>query len=333
MPATRPRARWSQLTQREVGAVADTQRLAPDEAGLDRAVELLRDGQTVAFPTETVYGLGADATNGEAVARIFEAKGRPRFNPLIVHVPEREDAYRLINLPEPGLALAEAYWPGPLTLVAPIRPEAGIADLVSAGLPTLAVRVPGNPLAQALLQRVELPLAGPSANPSGSVSPTSAEHVLEGLFGRIAAVLDGGNCRVGLESTIIGFEGMRAVMLRPGGLPAEAIEDVLGASLLRHSGGINAPGQLESHYAPGAPMRLNAVDLRPDELRLGFRPGEADLNLSAHGDLREAAANLFAFLRELDRKAEGRAIAVAPIPDEGLGLAINDRLRRAAAPR
>ena len=298
-----------------------------------RAADLLREGHTVAFPTETVYGLGGDATNGLAVAKIFEAKGRPHFNPLIVHVPEREDAYELIDLPAAGRELAEACWPGPVTLVAPMRPGTGISELVTAGLPTLAVRVPGNPLAETLLTATGRPIAAPSANPSGKVSPTSAGHVLEGLSGTIAAVLDGGNCRVGLESTIIGFEEDRAVLLRPGGLPAEAVEDILGAPVLHHEGGINAPGQLESHYAPGAPLRLNAVDTRPGEVSLGFGPVSADLNLSVHGDLREAAANLFAYLRELDAMANGRVIAVAPVPGEGLGRAINDRLRRAAAPR
>ena len=313
--------------------MAETQRLRADEEGVALAAALLRAGECVAFPTETVYGLGADATNGLAVAKIFEAKGRPRFNPLIVHVPERADALRLIDLPSMGVELAEACWPGPLTLVGQMRADARIADLVTAGLPTLAVRVPGNPLAQTLLAEVGRPVAAPSANPSGKVSPTSADHVLDGLSGRIAAVLDGGNCDVGLESTIVGFDGEDAVLLRPGGLPSEAIEHILGVRLRAHQGGITAPGQLDSHYAPGAPIRLEASDTRPGEVRLGFGPGEANLNLSLHGDLREAASLLFAHLRELDALADGRTIAVAPIPDEGLGRAINDRLRRAAAPR
>ena len=313
--------------------MGETERLSTDEEGVARAAALLRAGETVAFPTETVYGLGADATNGLAVAKIFEAKGRPHFNPLIVHVPDRADVYRLIDLPGAGRQLAEACWPGPLTLVGPMRDDAGIAELVTAGLSTLAVRVPGNPLAQTLLQETGRPVAAPSANPSGKVSPTSADHVLEGLSGRIAAVLDGGNCRVGLESTIVGFDGEAPVLLRPGGLPAEAIEHILGTALARHEGAINAPGQLASHYAPGAPIRLKAQERREGEILLGFGSGESDLNLSLHGDLCEAAANLFAYLRELDLKADGRVIAVAPIPDEGLGRAINDRLIRAAAPR
>ncbi len=310
-----------------------TETLIADTDGITRAAALLRAGQTVAFPTETVYGLGADATDGIAVAGIFEAKGRPRFNPLIVHVPRVEAAEALIELPAAGKALAQAFWPGPLTLVAPMRPDAGVADLVTAGLPTLAVRVPAHPLAQSLLQAVDRPVAAPSANPSGKISPTTAAHVIDGLSGRIAAVLDGGPCEVGLESTIIGFDGDRGVLLRPGGLPAEAVEGATGTLLsARDDTTITAPGQLASHYAPGAPLRLNAAP-DPGALYLGFGPGEADLNLSPTGDLHEAAANLFAHLRTLDAMADGRPIFVAPIPDTGLGAAINDRLIRAAAPR
>ena len=312
-----------------------TERLSADAAGINRAAELLRAGETVAFPTETVYGLGADATNGQAVARIFAAKERPRFNPLIVHVPGAAEARRLIVLPASGEVLADAFWPGPLTLVAPLRAEAGIADLVTAGLPTLAVRVPAHALAQNLLRATARPVAAPSANLSGRVSPTTAEHVLEGLDGRIAAILDGGPCTVGLESTIIGFDGERAALLRPGGLPAEEIEAVLGTTLaMPGAGRITAPGQLESHYAPAAKLRLNATAPRPGELWLGFGPGPEGLSLSTRGDLTEAAANLFAHLRSLDARAvPGQVIAVARIPEAGLGRAINDRLRRAAAPR
>lgn len=320
-----------------------TERLAPDAAGIARAAELLARGVLVAFPTETVYGLGADATDARAVAAIFAAKDRPRFNPLIVHLPAREAAEALVELPEAGRRLAAAFWPGPLTLVAPLRAGAGIAELATAGLPTLAVRVPAHPLALALLRAVGRPIAAPSANPSGRVSPTTAGHVLDGLGGRIAAVLDGGPCAVGLESTIVGFGGGAAdntpALLRPGGLPAEAIEAALGAALgapLASPGaGISAPGQLASHYAPSAGLRLNAEAPRPGELWLGFGrcPG-ATLNLSPTGDLHEAAANLFAHLRALDAAARpGQAIAVAPVPDRGLGRAINDRLARAAAPR
>ncbi|HET7409213.1 MAG TPA: L-threonylcarbamoyladenylate synthase [Paracoccaceae bacterium] len=315
--------------------MSETERLAPDEAGIARAAALLADGRLVAFPTETVYGLGANARSGQAVAAIYEAKGRPRFNPLIVHVGSAEAAAALIELPEAGRRLAAAFWPGPLTLVAKMRADAGVADLVTAGLPTLAVRVPAHPPALALLRAFGGPVAGPSANPSGRISPTTAEHVLEGLGGRIAAVLDGGPCPVGLESTIVGLGGDAPALLRPGGLPAEAIEAALGRTLAAAQGGVSAPGQLASHYAPAARLRLDTEAPRPGELWLGFGhcPGAA-LNLSPTGDLREAAANLFAHLRALDARAgPGRTIAVAPVPRTGLGRAINDRLARAAAPR
>ena len=314
--------------------------LAGDAAGIARAVELLREGQLVAFPTETVYGLGADAQNGRAVAGIFEAKGRPQFNPLIVHVTNLAAAQRLVALPAGAEALARVFWPGPLTLVAPLRLEAGIADLVTAGLPTLAVRVPAHPLAQALLEAFGGPVAAPSANPSGQVSPTTASHVAEALGDRIAAVLDGGACPVGLESTIIGFDGAVPVLLRPGGLTVEAIETELGREVsLTMADGITAPGQLASHYAPAARLRLNAARPEPGEAWLGFGPDPEGLagpalNLSPTGDLAEAAANLFAHLRALDAQLPlGGGIAVARIPNCGLGHAINDRLDRAAAPR
>jgi L-threonylcarbamoyladenylate synthase len=320
--------------------MSGTERLLPDERGIARAAGLLARGALVAFPTETVYGLGADATDARAVAAIFEAKGRPRFNPLIVHVPSREAAERLVHLSEDGRRLAAAFWPGPLTLVAPMRAQAGVADLTTAGLPSLAVRVPAHPLALALLDAVGRPVAAPSANPSGRISPTTADHVLDGLGGRIAAVLDGGPCEVGLESTIIGVADGQPVLLRPGGLPAEAAEAALGQSLAAASGGISAPGQLASHYAPRARLRLDAARPLPGELWLGFGRcedsggGEGGLNLSPTSDLHEAAANLFAHLRALDgRAAPGQAIAVAPVPRHGLGRAINDRLARAAAPR
>lgn len=309
--------------------------LSADDTGLAHAAELLRRGETVAFPTETVYGLGADATDGEAVARIYEAKGRPRFNPLIVHVPDLEAAHALIDLTEEGVDLATRFWPGPLTLVAPMRTGSGVAELVTAGLPTLAVRVPAHPLAQKMLVKVGRPVAAPSANPSGSVSPTTAQHVLDGLSGRIAAVMDGGACPVGLESTIVGFDDKTPVLLRSGGVPRETIETVAGAFSAPVDGGITAPGQLASHYAPGASLRLNAEAPGPGEAWLAFGPGSDagahGLNLSPCGDLIEAAANLFAYLRRLDATAE--RIAVAKIPATGLGEAINDRLNRAAAPR
>jgi L-threonylcarbamoyladenylate synthase len=308
-----------------------TETLAPDPSGIARAAALLRAGELVAFPTETVYGLGADATDDRAVARIFEAKNRPAFNPLILHLPSLAATAGVARLEGDALRLAQAFWPGPLTLVLPLT-DPKVSPLVRAGLPTVAIRVPAHPLAQALLKAVARPIAAPSANPSGRISPTRAEHVLAGLGGRIAAVLDGGPCAVGVESTIIGFEPV-PTLLRPGGLPAEAIEAALGRSLAAPAptSRPNAPGQLASHYAPEAALRLNATDRRPGERLLGFGPMPADLNLSPGADMVEAAANLFHMLRALDSTAT--AIAVAPIPHHGLGRAINDRLARAAAPR
>lgn len=310
-----------------------TEMLPADAGGIARAAQLLREGGLVAFPTETVYGLGADARNSKAVARIFEAKGRPRFNPLIVHLADAAQARRTAVFNDTAERLAEAFWPGPLTLVLPLRPDAGLSPLVSAGLETVALRVPEHPLAQALLKEFTGPVAAPSANISGRISPTRAEHVLEGLGGRLEAVLDGGPCAVGLESTIIGL-APGPVLLRPGGLPVEIIEDCLHMPLDRgeESARPSAPGQLESHYAPEAAMRLNAEAAAPGELLLGFGEVACDLNLSPSGDLVEAAANLFHHLRQLDARGAGK-IAVTPIPERGLGRAINDRLRRAAAPR
>jgi L-threonylcarbamoyladenylate synthase len=310
-----------------------TSLLSADPAGIAAAATVLQGGGRVAFPTETVYGLGADATNDMAVAGIFEAKGRPRFNPLIVHVPDIAAARRLVAWSDQAQTLAAAFWPGPLTLVLPLLPGSGLSPLVTADHDSVAIRVPANPVARALLAVFAGPVAAPSANPSGRISPTTAAHVAAGLSGRIEAILDGGPCGVGVESTIVGLTGA-PTLLRPGGLPAEAIEAALGVPLARPEAGapLSAPGQLESHYAPGAPVRLGATDKRPGEKLLGFgaAPG-ADLNLSPAGDLREAAANLFAMLHDID---DGRSpIAVAPVPETGLGLAINDRLRRAAAPR
>ncbi len=311
-----------------------TERLPATGTGIDRAAALLRAGRLVAFPTETVYGLGADARNDRAVAGIFAAKGRPRFNPLIVHVADAAAAERLVEMDATARLLAARFWPGPLTLVLPLRAAGGIAPLVAAGLPTLAVRVPASQVARALLARAGCPVAAPSANPSGRVSPTSAAHVLAGLGGRIAAVLDGGAAAVGLESTILAptAEGVR--LLRPGGLAAEEVEAVLGQALLppEPGGGPTSPGQLASHYAPAGSLRLGVTDPEPGETLLGFGPVAAARNLSPAGDLVEAAATLFHHLQALD--AEGaRRIAVSPIPETGLGRAINDRLRRAAAPR
>ncbi len=305
--------------------------------GIADAAARLRNGQLVAFPTETVYGLGADARNGEAVAAIFEAKGRPRFNPLIIHVPDVAGVAQIADIPDDARPLL-AFWPGPLTLVLPQRADANLSDLVTAGLDTVAVRIPAHPLAQSLLRAFDGPVAAPSANPSGTVSPTTAAHVLDGLDGKIAAILDGGPCDVGLESTIVGFLP-KPTLLRKGGIPRAALEAALQQTLATPvAGDITAPGQLSSHYAPTVSLRLNAR--APDgDAWLGFGPDKFDVpsrNLSPSEDLREAAANLFAHLRQLDQIAIDNGlsqIAVAKIPDFGLGEAINDRLRRAAAPR
>jgi L-threonylcarbamoyladenylate synthase len=312
-----------------------TRKLSDTPEDLTRAAEILHAGGLVAFPTETVYGLGANARDAQAVAGIYAAKGRPVHNPLIVHVGDIGMARRIGAFDARAEALASAFWPGPLTLVLPLRPDAGIAGAVTAGQSSVALRMPANPVARALLEASGLPLAAPSANLSGQVSPTTAAHVLDGLSGRIDAVIDGGACTVGVESTIIGLlDGAR--LLRPGGLPAEAIEACLGATLKRPGADPArpvAPGQLASHYAPRATLRLNADALRPGEVLLGFGPAAgAALNLSPSGDLAEAAVHLFAYLRALD-DGGAATIAVSPVPETGLGLAINDRLRRAAAPR
>jgi len=313
-----------------------TQLLSADPPGIARAAALLLAGQTVAFATETVYGLGADATNDRAVAEIFAAKARPVFNPLIVHLPDLAAAEAIAVFTPQARLLAEFFWPGPLTLVLPLRQGAGIAPLVTAGLDTVAIRVPAHPLAQRLLRAFGGPVAAPSANPSGRISPTRADHVIAGLGGRIAAVLDGGACPVGVESTIVGFDPAPC-LLRPGGLVAERIAQFLGAALLPPPDMLvtpNAPGQLASHYAPAARLRLGITDPSPDEVHIAFGAAPGALNLSAAGDLTEAAAALFHLLRRADALAgaQGR-ISVAPIPAHGLGHAINDRLTRAAAPR
>src|SRR6056297_1513252 len=310
-----------------------TLHLSPDDGGITRATEVLHADRLVAFPTETVYGLGGDARSDMAVARIFEAKGRPRFNPLIVHVADAEQARDFVAWSDMADRLAGAFWPGALTLVLPLRAGHGLSPLVTAELPTLAIRCPAHPLAERLLRAFGGPLAAPSANPSGLISPTTAAHVHDGLDGRIDAVLDGGACAVGLESTIVGLSDT-PVLLRPGGLPAEAIEAALGAPLLHRSAeaALTAPAQMASHYAPGARVRLEATHVMPGEVLLGFGPMACDLNLSRAGDLTEAAANLFGHLHALDARAPS-GIAVAPIPTTGLGAAINDRLARAAAPR
>lgn len=306
-------------------------KMPADDAAIAHAARLLRDGKLVAFPTETVYGLGADARNGKAVAGIFAAKGRPRFNPLIVHVRDIAEAERHAVFSKTALRLAEAFWPGALTLVLPRRPGTPLSELVSAGLNTVALRVPAHPIAAALLREADLPIAAPSANPSGRISSTTAAHVAAGLGQDVDLILDGGATPLGLESTVIGFDGDRPVLLRPGAIARTAIEAVAGP-LAGAGAAIRSPGQLESHYAPRAALRLNARDKQSDEVLLGFGPSPgAKLNLSPAKDLKEAASNLFAMLHELDQQAS--RIAVAPIPETGLGEAINDRLRRAAAPR
>ena len=309
-----------------------TMRLHADTAGIAQASACLSAGETVAFPTETVYGLGADARNGNAVAAIYDAKGRPAFNPLIVHLADAEAAEELAHWTPNARMLAAAFWPGPLTIVLPLRAGHGLSSLVTAGLDTVGLRVPDADVARDLLRAFGGPVAAPSANPSGRISPTTADHVLSGLDGRIAAVLDGGACAVGVESTIIGWNGDTPQLLRAGGIPAEAIEAALGLKLSAPKGDeITAPGQLSSHYAPRRSVRLNATQANADELLLGFGKIDGTLNLSPNGDLSEAAANLFDHLHQLD--GMDRAIAVAPIPLVGLGLAINDRLQRAAATR
>lgn len=308
--------------------------LRPDEDGIAAAAQLLRSGECVAFPTETVYGLGADACNDTAVAGIYAAKGRPSFNPLIIHVDCMETARRYCDFTPDAERLAQAFWPGALTLVLPLKAESGISKLVTAGLDTVAVRVPDHAVGQALLAAFGGPVAAPSANPSGRISPTTMQHVLAGLDRKIAAVVDGGACGVGLESTIIGCTGA-PVLMRAGGLPVEAVEACLGRRLMTEEdpSAPKSPGQLLSHYAPRGRVRLDVTAPDDGEVLLGF--GEVDgapLNLSPSGDLTEAASGLFAALHQLDNMGAER-IAVAPIPDHGLGRAINDRLRRAAAPR
>ena len=320
--------------------------LPAGEAAVAAAARCLADGRLIGFPTETVYGLGADATHSGAIARLYQAKGRPSFNPLIAHVGDLEAA-RLIGRFDPqAAALAEAFWPGPLTLVLSRTKDCAVADLATAGLDTVAIRVPAHPLARKILRAFGGPVVAPSANLSGHVSPTTAEHVHHDLAGLIDLIVDGGAVKVGVESTIVGcFEA--PMLLRPGGLPRAEIERVLGRTLVQppedadnDSGQPLAPGMLASHYAPRTPVRLNARGIEAGEALLAFGPdvisgvetASAVMNLSARGDLTEAAANLFGYLRALDTRG-ARAIAVMPVPHHGLGEAINDRLRRAAMGR
>jgi L-threonylcarbamoyladenylate synthase len=298
-------------------------RVAPySDDAVAEAARLILAGEPVAVPTETVYGLSADATNAKAVARIYEAKTRPSFNPLIVHVSTIESAESIGELNAEARRLAERHWPGPLTLVVPLRQGAGIASIVTAGLPTIGLRVPAHPAMQALLRAVDRPLAAPSANASGSISPTRAEHVLKSLGGRILLIIDAGATERGLESTIVAATGGPLRLLRPGPIEVDA-EQASGAK-------IEAPGQLAAHYAPSKPLRLSVTAAEPDEYWIGFGDVRGDANLSPSADLVEAAARLFDLLHQADEAGRSR-IAVAPIPDSGLGAAINDRLRRAAA--
>jgi L-threonylcarbamoyladenylate synthase len=292
------------------------------DESIAEAARLILGGKAVAVPTETVYGLAADATNAEAVARIYEAKGRPSFNPLIVHVNDFDMAMRIGRFSNEAAALAEDHWPGPLTLVVPLREDADIASIVTAGLPTIGLRVPAHPAMQALLYTVGKPIAAPSANASGSISPTRADHVLKSLGGRIPMIIDGGRTERGLESTIVGATGGPLRLLRPGPITVDAE--------LASGGQVEAPGQLASHYAPSKLLRLNAAEAGSDEFLIGFGPISGDASLSESANLVEAAARLFDLLHRADESPKPR-IAVAPVPDEGLGAAINDRLRRAAA--
>jgi len=309
------------------------------EEAIAEAAQALARGEIVAFPTETVYGLGANACDAHAVAKVFAAKERPRFNPLIVHVPDLATAETYAVFDATARKLADAFWPGPLSLVLPKRADSGVADLVTAGLDTIALRAPNHPVAQALLDAAKLPIAAPSANRSGRVSPTMASHAEAELGDTPAMILDGGPCPLGIESTVIGVAGEAPVLLRLGAVPREAIEAVLGQAvpLAKEDAAVASPGQLERHYAPITPLRLGATDMRAGEALLAFGPNAphgaiVSVNLSASGDLEEAAANLFALLRRLD-ECGANAIAVMPIPERGLGEAINDRLRRAAKAR
>lgn len=298
---------------------------------LREAALLIRAGEPVAVPTETVYGLAADATDSSAVAAIYSAKGRPSFNPLIVHVADRAMAAQLAEFGPVAERLADRFWPGPLTLVLPVRADSGLSPLVTAGLPTVALRLPAHPAMRALIRESGCPLAAPSANRSGSISPTRAEHVLTSLDGKIRMILDEGPTSEGLESTIAAPEADRVRLLRPGPVTAAMLEEASGLPVAIGTGErIEAPGQLESHYAPSKPVRLNAMRAERDEYLIGFGLMPCHINLSAEADLQEAAANLFAALHIADASAASR-IAVAPVPHEGVGAAINDRLRRAAA--
>ena len=301
-----------------------------DDAAITAAAQLLRAGQIVAIPTETVYGLAADAQNPEAVAHIYAAKGRPDFNPLIVHVRDRKAAEKLGVFNATAQALADAFWPGPLTLVLPLQPGAPVARAVTAGLPTIAIRCPAHPVMQALLLKSDLSLAAPSANRSGAISPTRADHVLKGLRGAVPMILDGGPCSAGLESTIVAVRDDGWQVLRPGPVSSMEIEQMLGfPPLSLPISAIEAPGQMASHYAPSKPVRLNVTVAEKGDYLIGFGAIMGNENLSSTGDLAQAAAHLFEALHNADASL-ANTIAVAPIPHEGIGIAMNDRLARAA---
>ena len=312
-------------------AAADVTETVPADAdGIARAAQILLDGGIAAVPTETVYGLAARADSADAVAGIYRAKGRPSFNPLIVHVGSMDQARRIAVMGERATKLAAQFWPGPLTLVLPLREDAGIAPAVTAGLPTIALRMPAHPAMRQLLEECGVPLAAPSANRSGAVSPTSAAHVGATLAGRVPLVIDGGATSAGLESTIVALRDSGWSLLRPGPVTLSALTDLLGPATPVASARVEAPGQLASHYSPGKPVRLDAAQGKADEFLIGFGPVAGDASLSASGDLAEAAARLYALLHRA-AASDKAAVAVAPIPDEGIGAAINDRLRRAAA--
>lgn len=303
---------------------------SPDDLAL--AARALRDGAIVAVPTETVYGLAARADSVDAVAAIYRAKGRPDFNPLIVHVPDLAGAQALADLDDRARALAAAFWPGPLTMVLPRRDNAPLAAAVTAGLPTVAIRCPAHPVMQAILRESGLALAAPSANRSGGVSPTTASHVAASLGGRVPVIVDGGACEAGIESTIVALRADGGwQVLRPGPITSADLAAVLGQGEAHEDRGIEAPGQMTSHYAPGKPVRLNAAEKAADEFYITFGAGNGEASLSRSGDLAEAAARLYGALHEAASAAQPK-VAIAPIPDEGIGAAINDRLRRAAAP-
>lgn len=305
--------------------------LPADQAGIAAAARLLRAGSLVALPTETVYGLAARADRAAAVAQIYQAKGRPDFNPLIVHVPDLAAAEQIARFDQRGRQLAQAFWPGALTMVLPLREEAGIAPAVTAGLPTIALRCPAHPAMRAVLEAAELPLAAPSANRSGGVSPSRAEHVAASLGDAVGLVLDGGPCTAGIESTIVALRDDGWEVLRPGPVTAQQIAAVLGTERsAKGTGQIEAPGQLASHYSPGKPVRLNAETAEADEFLIGFGAIAGHVSLSPSGDMAEAASRLYDCLHAA-RQAPQPRIAVAPVPEQGIGVAINDRLRRAAA--